>query len=190
MNKLIILFSLLGLLSVAHAEGKQPYQEAGGKPVNINGKEISRNDLYRLLPVIVPLPNIRITSLYGMRPNPFGGNGIEFHPGVDMGAPVGTPVFNTGAGKVTYTGNRGDYGTMVEVTHILGFVTRYAHLSSINVQDGQILDRGTQIGTVGSTGRSTGPHLFFEIRLHDKSIDPIVFILKAYQVYNGLASPP
>jgi murein DD-endopeptidase MepM/ murein hydrolase activator NlpD len=75
---------------------------------------------------------------------------------------------------------------MVEVTHILGFVTRYAHLSSIDVQVGQILERGTQIGTVGSTGRSTGPHLFFEIRLNDKSIDPIVFILKAYQVYNNM----
>ena len=163
-----------------------PYTGGGGPMLNVNGRMLPRDTVFRFLPVTLPLASIRVTSLYGMRQNPFTHSGSEFHPGVDFGAPVGTPVYSTGAGIVRFAGSMGGYGAMVEVEHGFGFRTRYGHLSAIDVQAGQIVDRNTVLGEVGSTGRSTGPHLYWEIWNRSVNMDPVDFVLRAYEVYHHL----
>lgn len=162
------------------------FSQGGGQTVTINGVSVSRDVAFRVLPVALPLRSARISSLYGMRGNPFGGNGVEFHPGVDFAAPKGEAVFSTAAGIVVFAGRSGDYGEMVELRHVLGFRTRYAHLDSINVNVGETVDRNTVLGRVGTTGRSTGYHLYLEIWHGDDRIDPISFMIKAYELYRKL----
>lgn len=172
--------------AVASGPPPVPYTRGGGQELTVNGHRLPRDLVFRFLPVTLPLASIRVTSLFGMRPNPFGGYGTEMHPGVDFGAPVGTPVYSTAAGIVTFTGWSGAYGEMVEVEHGLGFRTRYSHLSAIDVQPGQVVDRNAVLGLVGSTGRSTGPHLYWEIWRDGQRLDPVAFVLKAYQLYHHL----
>ena len=163
-----------------------PYSNGGGPLLTVNGHLLPRDTVFRFLPVTLPLASIRVTSLFGMRQNPFTHSGMEFHPGVDFGAPIGTPVFSTAAGIVRFVGNLGGYGAMVEVEHALGFRTRYGHLSAFSVREGQIVDRNTVLGEVGSTGRSTGPHLYWEIWNRRTNINPIGFVLMAYNLYHHL----
>ncbi|WP_225882652.1 M23 family metallopeptidase [Thalassoporum mexicanum] len=109
-----------------------------------------------------PLPRaFPVTSNYGWRTHPITGE-AAFHSGIDLGAPRGTPVLATKDGVVEFAGRSGGYGNLIELSHI-SFGTRYAHLDRILVQHGQPVKKGQQIGTVGSTGRSTGPHLHFEV---------------------------
>jgi murein DD-endopeptidase MepM/ murein hydrolase activator NlpD len=109
-----------------------------------------------------PLPfTVPVTSIYGWRNNPVTGT-WTFHSGIDLGAPMGTPVLAATSGKIQFAGWAGGYGNMVEIAHESSG-TRYAHLEAIYVSEGQQVRQGQQIGTVGSTGRSTGPHLHFEI---------------------------
>jgi murein DD-endopeptidase MepM/ murein hydrolase activator NlpD len=109
-----------------------------------------------------PLPyQVPVTSTYGWRTNPVTGE-WTFHSGIDLGAPMGTPVLAATSGRIEFAGWAGGYGNMVEITHDSSG-TRYAHLAAIYVSEGQTVTRGQQIGIVGSTGRSTGPHLHFEI---------------------------
>jgi len=109
-----------------------------------------------------PLPYaVPVTSNYGWRVNPVTQE-WSFHSGIDLGAPMGTPVLATKAGKVEFAGWSGGYGNLIELAHD-SFGTRYAHLDRIDVNAGQRVVKGQQIGIVGSTGRSTGPHLHFEI---------------------------
>lgn len=117
----------------------------------------------------------RISSGFGNRRDPFTG-GRAFHAGIDFPAPTGTTVKSAGHGKVTFVGQRAGYGNLVEVTHAPGLVTRYGHLSAFLVKEGQVVDAGTPIARVGSTGRSTGPHLHFEVRSKDKAVDPGKFL--------------
>src|SRR6185503_13887622 len=91
---------------------------------------------------------------------------------IDYAAPWGSTVLSAGYGKVTFVGQMSGYGNCVEVTHGNGLVTRYGHLSSYIVKEGQTVDTGTPIAKVGSTGRSTGPHLHFEVRRADNAVDP------------------
>jgi len=117
----------------------------------------------------------RMSSNFGNRRDPFNGR-MAFHAGIDFAMPKGTLVRSAGAGTVSFAGQRSGYGTVVEVTHANGLLTRYAHLSSISVPVGQRVEAGTPIGKVGSTGRSTGPHLHFEVHRKDKPLDPAQFI--------------
>lgn len=127
-------------------------------------------------PIHEPLAGkLRITSLFGNRIDPFVGTSA-FHPGLDLAALTGTPVRATGAGVVDFAGPRGGYGNMVEIDHGDGIVSRYGHLSSILVQKGDRLETGDILGRVGSTGRSTGPHLHFEIRRKDIAVNPQIFL--------------
>ena len=186
--RITMVLALLLMVVQANADPLLPpdiYSEGGGKTVTISGKELPRDLAFRFLPVTLPLTSIEISSLYGMRRNPFGG-GREFHPGVDFRAPYGETVFCTAAGIVTFAGRDGDYGEVVEVKHALGFKTRYAHLSKIDVQPGQVVDRDTPVGNVGATGRATGPHLYLEIWHDDQRLDPIGFILRAQNLYHRL----
>ncbi len=114
----------------------------------------------------------RLSSNYGWRRSPFGG-GRSKHHGIDIAAPQGTPIHVVGPGIVLRSTRWGGYGNMVDVYHGRGVVTRYAHMSRIFVQRGDYLRRGDILGLVGSTGRSTGPHLHFEIRIRDTSVNPL-----------------
>lgn len=117
-----------------------------------------------------------ISSSFGIRNNPISGNGTESHKGLDIRAPQGTPVQCTADGKVVFAGYMGDYGKLVIIRHGGDYETYYGHLSEIVVKEGQEVKANTLIGKVGSTGRSTGPHLHYEIHNKTKKINPKTFI--------------
>lgn len=119
-----------------------------------------------------------ITSGLGDRSNPFGGGSSEHHPGLDIAATHGTSVEAPGDGIVIVAGPYGGYGNMVAIDHGYGLTTRYGHLSRIDLKVGDHVHRGTQLGAVGSTGRSTGPHLHYEVRLYDRVVDPLNYLPK------------
>ncbi len=113
----------------------------------------------------------RASSGYGMRNDPIN-HTASLHPGFDLAATTGTPVGAAAGGKVVHAGPAGTYGNLVTVRHGNGYETRYAHLSAVTVKQGDEVVPGQQIGAVGSTGHSTGPHLHFEVRHEGKAIDP------------------
>jgi murein DD-endopeptidase MepM/ murein hydrolase activator NlpD len=118
----------------------------------------------------------KINNEFGFRRNPFGGRSYEFHPGMDIDGERGDLVVAPANGKVIKAGWTGGYGNMVEIDHGNGLTTRYGHLSKIEVTVGDVINRGQLIGYVGSTGRSTGPHLHYELRLGEKPINPRHFL--------------
>jgi murein DD-endopeptidase MepM/ murein hydrolase activator NlpD len=129
-----------------------------------------------LAPVHKPLVAMaRQSSTFGNRKDPFTGR-LAFHSGIDYAAPKGTKVLSAGAGTVTFVGQISGYGNVVEVTHMNGLVTRYGHLSAFLAKEGQKVSTGTPIARVGSTGRSTGPHLHFEVRRSDSAVDPTRYL--------------
>lgn len=141
-----------------------------------------------LAPVHRPLGGkVRVGSGFGNRTDPFT-RGRAFHAGLDFPAPTGTTVLSAGYGKVTFVGVRSGYGKLVEVTHGSGLVTRYGHLSAYLVREGQTVNTGTPIAKVGSTGRSTGPHLHFEVRRNDKPVDPANYLAAGKRLQRYLAS--
>jgi murein DD-endopeptidase MepM/ murein hydrolase activator NlpD len=133
-------------------------------------------DSLSLAPVHMPITgNFRQSSGYGNRKDPFTGN-RAFHSGLDFAAPSGTSVLSAADGVVSFVGQKSGYGNVVEVDHGNGLLTRYAHLSAFIAREGQEVQTGTPIARVGSTGRSTGPHLHFEVHRADKSLDPKPFL--------------
>ena len=114
----------------------------------------------------------KINNEFGFRRNPFGGRNYEFHAGMDIDGERGDSVMAPATGTIIKAGWQGGYGNMIEIDHGNGLTTRYGHLSKIEIQVGDSVARGQLIGMVGSTGRSTGPHLHYELRLNDKSINP------------------
>jgi murein DD-endopeptidase MepM/ murein hydrolase activator NlpD len=117
----------------------------------------------------------RRSSNFGNRSDPFT-RGKAFHAGIDFAAPKGSTVLSAGRGKVIFASRRSGYGNLVEIDHGGGLTSRYAHLSAFLVKAGQTVEAGTPIARVGSTGRSTGPHLHFEIRRKDVATDPTAFL--------------
>ena len=127
-------------------------------------------------PIHMPVSRkVRISSNFGPRSDPFLKR-KAFHSGIDFAAPRGTQVVSAGAGTVVFAGQKSGYGKTVEIEHGDGLTTRYAHLSEFIVKKGQIVGAGTPIAKVGSTGRSTGPHLHFEVRKIDKPLNPSQFL--------------
>lgn len=118
-----------------------------------------------------------MSSSFGMRIDPFTGL-PQRHSGLDFVAPIGSEVRATADGRVRAAGPRGAYGLLVEIDHGHGLTTRYAHLSEVRVKPGQAVERGSPIGALGNTGRSTGPHLHYEVRIHGVPRDPRAFILE------------
>ncbi|HEU4834452.1 MAG TPA: peptidoglycan DD-metalloendopeptidase family protein [Pyrinomonadaceae bacterium] len=114
---------------------------------------------------------------FGGRRNPFGGYGYEFHSGQDIEAAWGAPVVAGASGKVSFVGWQNGYGQLVIVDHGGGLTTRYGHLSHIDVELNQSVSRAELLGKVGSTGRSTGPHLHYEVRINDQAVDPLPYLL-------------
>lgn len=126
-------------------------------------------------PLGFPFPG-RITSNFGHRENPFGGSNVETHKGLDIKGPYGAPVKAMAKGIVEFAGLRGGFGNCIILKHGNGFETLYGHLSKILVQVDQKIDIGEQIGNIGSTGRSTGPHLHYEVHHNGQQINPQSFL--------------
>ncbi len=126
------------------------------------------------IPSVIPI-NIKdftMSSGYGVRRDPIYGSS-KFHTGLDFAAKTGTPVFATADGKVTEAGRQSGYGNCIDISHGYHYVTRYAHLSEVLVKVGQEVKRGEMIGKVGSTGKSTGSHLHYEVRFKDEPQNPV-----------------
>jgi murein DD-endopeptidase MepM/ murein hydrolase activator NlpD len=137
--------------------------------------------------------DVVFTSGFGVRADPFE-RGAAFHPGIDLSGAYGTPVYATADGTVSRAGwNNGGYGNLVEIDHGRGIATRYGHMSAILVSAGEHVTRGQQIGRMGSTGRSTGNHLHYEVRIDNRPVNPIPFMkstdyVLAMQKRSGTAS--
>ncbi|MBB4286014.1 M23 family metallopeptidase [Roseospira goensis] len=119
-----------------------------------------------------PIDGARLSSSFGMRKHPILGYS-KMHTGVDFAAPTGTPIYAAGDGVVRYAGRKGGYGKYVQIRHTGEFSTAYAHMSAILVRNGQRVEQGEVIGRVGSTGRSTGPHLHYEILRNGDKVNPM-----------------
>ncbi|MET0170560.1 MAG: M23 family metallopeptidase [Aliihoeflea sp.] len=132
-------------------------------------------------PIFNPAPGQSVSSSFGVRRDPFLRR-RAMHSGIDFRGRTGTPIQSTGAGKVVRAGWAGGYGRLVEIDHGNGWTTRYAHMSRIDVKTGERISTGDQIGAIGSTGRSTGPHLHYEIRKNGKATDPIHFLRAGNQI--------
>lgn len=128
-----------------------------------------------IIPSGRPTNVVMLSSAFGYRRDPFNGRGA-FHAGLDFRGSYGQPILAAAHGRVTFAGQKQGYGNVVEVTHGPGIMTRYAHLSGFNARIGQTVSRGDQIARMGSTGRSTGTHLHFEVRLNGQPINPRRFL--------------
>lgn len=159
--------------------------------VNVQEKEINNlkyflersEDLRRRTPSISPVKSGFITAKFGYREDPFTGS-IKFHKGIDIVGPKGTPIFSTADGVVKYAGWKEGLGLTVEIDHGNGFVTVYAHNDKILVKPFQRVRRGEIIATMGSTGLATGVHLHYEVKLFDKNLNPIYYIIPEEEYFD------
>lgn len=126
-------------------------------------------------PSSTPIANSYITSGFGGRADPFGG-GAAFHKGIDFHANIGDPVLAVADGVVSYAGQRSGYGNVVEIDHGNGYITRYAHNSRLLVRVGELVHRGTEVARAGSSGRSTGAHVHFEVWMNGRVVNPSRFL--------------
>ncbi|MCG8360693.1 MAG: peptidoglycan DD-metalloendopeptidase family protein [Kiloniellales bacterium] len=136
------------------------------------------------MPLVAPLDHYRVTSNFGPRRDPINGR-KAIHKGLDLGAPSRTPVLSTAPGEIVFAGWRGRYGRMVEIDHGFGIKTRYGHLRKILVKPGQQVGHRDKIGLLGSSGRSTGPHVHYEVLVNGKQIDPTNFLKAGRYVFKG-----
>lgn len=149
---------------------------------------LDRMNLYRLAafkaPFATPITsgNVRWTSSYGRRSDPLGA-GSRMHEGTDIAGPYGTPIYATADGVVTNAGWSSGYGRLIKIKHAFGVETRFAHLAQIRVSVGQKVSRGERIGDMGNSGRSTGTHLHYEVRIGGNAVNPMTFIKAAKNVF-------
>jgi len=127
------------------------------------------------IPSMQPVDKLTFTSNFGVRSDPFRGT-AAMHAGVDIPGALGTPIYATADGVVSHAGRQGGYGNLVQINHGRGIETRYGHLSKIIVADNARVKRGQLIGLMGSTGRSTGSHLHYEVRVDGKAVNPVPFL--------------
>ncbi|MDX1961339.1 MAG: peptidoglycan DD-metalloendopeptidase family protein [Leptospiraceae bacterium] len=148
-----------------------------GQVLNINGVKVASSatagsTIYKMKVFAVPVINAKISSRYGYRRDPFNPNARNFHSGLDLSAPVGTPVIASADGVIEFKGRNGGYGNTVIIRHKGGYKTIYAHCSSITGEVGDQVKMGTVIASVGRTGTATGAHLHFEVTLRGRFINP------------------
>ncbi len=133
------------------------------------------------VPQVLPASLQYISSGFGYRTDPFDG-AAAFHAGLDFRGPIGAPIYAAAKGVISFAGQRSGYGNCIEVSHGNGLLTRYAHMSEFHATVGQQVAAGAVIGAIGSTGRSTGPHLHFEVRINDRPVNPRPFLEAASHV--------
>jgi len=130
------------------------------------------------IPSVQPVEHLNFSSNFGVRSDPFRRT-AAMHAGVDIPGPTGTPIYATADGIISHADRLGGYGNMVEINHGKGITTRYGHLSKILVTDNTRVKRGQLIALMGSTGRSTGPHLHYEVRIDGHPVNPVPFLTTA-----------
>lgn len=140
------------------------------------------------LPQVLPASLAAISSGFGYRRDPFTG-GAAMHAGLDFKGPIGAPIHAAAKGSVSFVGQKSGYGNVVEVSHGNGLITRYAHMSRFAARPGQRVVAGAVIGAIGNTGRSTGPHLHFEVRHYDRALNPRLFLERAPDVLEEIRRP-
>ncbi len=152
------------LAAVAEAQS----QAGLGSSMRTSSTEVS-------IPSRVPLAGLTLTSGFGMRTHPVIG-GRRAHKGIDLAAPTGTPIYATADGLISRASWFSSYGLYVSIEHGGQIQTRYAHMSRLNVAEGQRVHKGDIIGFVGTTGRSTGPHLHYEVRVQGEAVNPVPYM--------------
>jgi murein DD-endopeptidase MepM/ murein hydrolase activator NlpD len=170
---------IMAQLGTGHDEGgpfvPPPKADSAGVQEASPEKLAAIEALAKTLPISAPLASYEIGSPFGPRIDPFN-HRLSFHTGIDMDAPYSSPVYATAPGRVIYAGWLGDYGRVVEIDHGFGIVTLYAHLRRPLVTPGQAVPAHAEIGLVGTTGRSTGPHVHYEVRVDGQPQDPQKFL--------------
>jgi murein DD-endopeptidase MepM/ murein hydrolase activator NlpD len=171
---------------------KEPPTEQGGEQLmasvaSLDG-EVGRLEtlqlVLRTLPLTAPVDHYFIASNFGIRRDPFNGR-LAFHAGLDLANSLLSPVLTTAPGVVVYAGWMGGYGRLVEIDHGLGVHTRYGHLARFNVKVGDTVDYRQQIGLLGSSGRSNGPHVHYEVLVNGRPLDPMNFLKAGRYVFKG-----
>lgn len=140
------------------------------------------------VPQVLPASYAAMTSGFGYRSDPFHGS-AAMHSGLDFAGTIGAPIHAAAKGRVIFVGQKGAYGNVVEISHGNGLVTRYAHMSRFAAKVGQNVAAGAKIGAIGNTGRSTGPHLHFEVRHYDRAMNPRIFLERASDVLEEIRRP-
>lgn len=168
---------LLRLAASSDDELDQLFQRLGLSLARMNALERGLASIPQVLPASLEF----ISSGFGYRADPFTG-GAAFHAGLDFKGPVGAPIYAAAEGTVSFAGVKQGYGYCIEVDHGNGLMTRYAHMSRFTARAGQVVKAGDVIGAIGNTGRSTGPHLHFEVRINDRPVNPRPFLEAAPHV--------
>jgi len=161
----------------AAANADERAAEVESRLASLETQFARRSNIASSTPTVAPVRGL-LNSGFGPRKDPFTGEG-SFHPGLDISTRVHEPVLATAEGVVAKSGWSGDYGKEVEIAHSTGYVTIYGHLDEVLVKEGELVHRGDKVGLVGSTGRSTGPHLHYEVRKDDRAVNPLEYILDA-----------
>jgi murein DD-endopeptidase MepM/ murein hydrolase activator NlpD len=162
--------------------GGSPFEQAVARLQEALKSAEKLRALVPYVPLRKPLPGADVTSSFGSRVDPFFGR-AAMHSGIDFREEYGAPIRATAAGKVISAGQNGGYGNMVEIDHGNGITTRYAHMSAVSVSEGDAVVAGSIVGKLGSTGRSTGPHLHYEVRIDDEAVDPMRFLRAGGKVF-------
>lgn len=136
---------------------------------------LDKESFVKSTPTIMPALGY-LTSNYGPRMSPYAGK-LKMHEGIDIGAPIGTPIVSPADGVITYSGPKPGFGNLVQIDHGYGVETIYGHMATMTVKKGQRVTRGDKIATVGNVGFSTGPHLHYEIRVNGTPVDPLYYTL-------------
>ncbi len=166
-----------GVLITGNAGGEPSmnHESNTGKVQSLEKETGSILNTIQNMPLGIPYPG-PVSSGYGYRKNPFGGFRGEFHPGVDFKGQIGDPIYATGTGIVERCDWYGGYGNAVLIKHSCGLESLFGHMVQVNVIQGQVVNAGDLIGFLGTTGRSTGPHVHYEIRKDGSDIDPVPFL--------------
>lgn len=147
------------------------FQRLGASLARMNALERGLAGIPQVLPASLEF----ISSGFGYRADPFTGS-AAFHSGLDFRGPIGAPIYAAATGRVVFAGVKAGYGNCIDIDHGNGLTTRYAHMSAFRARIGQAIESGDVIGAIGSSGRSTGPHLHFEVRIRDRPVNPRPFL--------------
>ena len=175
----------LSLATSADGSLDPRFQRLGLSLARMNALERSLAGIPQVLPASLEF----ISSGFGYRADPFTG-GAAFHAGLDFRGPIGAPIHAAAKGTVSFAGVKQGYGNVIEINHGNGLMTRYAHMSRFAARVGQPVEAGAVIGAIGNTGRSTGPHLHFEVRIHDRPVNPRPFLEAAPDVLEDSRAQP